>query len=82
MQITISQVDKQEAQLAIDNVTIAEILRVYLYQEGVEFAAWRREHPSRPVVMVVKHSGGVQKVIKQAINALTKDCDALVKALK
>ncbi len=82
MQITVSQVDKQEAHLAIDNVTVAEILRVYLYQEGVEFAAWRREHPSRPVSMVVKHSGGVQKVIKQAIATLKKECDVLVKGLK
>lgn len=82
MNIEIVKEDKNEIELKIDNVTVAEILRIYLNEQGVEFAAWRREHPSRPVLMKIKHSGNIKKVVSDSVNAVKKECDALVAGLK
>ena len=52
-------------ELKIDNLTIAEILRVYLNNQGIKFAAWRKEHPDKPIIFRVESSG---KTVKKAIN--------------
>ena len=39
--------EKGDIELKTNDVTLVEILRVYLNKEGVDFAAWRREHPDR-----------------------------------
>jgi DNA-directed RNA polymerase subunit L len=84
MEITILKQEKEDAELEIDRVTAAEVLRVYLNeQDGVEFAAWRREHPSKPALMKIKTKGKtVKKAISDAVAAVKKDADALVKVLK
>jgi DNA-directed RNA polymerase subunit L len=82
MNIEMVKEDKNEIELKIDNVTVAEILRIYLNEQGVEFAAWRREHPSRPVFMKIKSSGNIRKVVNDSVNAIKKECDALVSGLK
>ncbi len=82
MNIEIVKEDKNEIELKIDNVTVAEIVRVYLNEQGVEFAAWRREHPSRPVLMKIKNSGNIRKIVGDAVNAAKKECDGLVAGLK
>ena len=51
MNIEIVKQEKDEIELRIDNLTVAEILREYLNRQGVEFAAWRREHPTKPIVL-------------------------------
>ena len=79
MEATVLGKEKGEVNIEMDNATIAEIIRVYLYKEGVEFAAWRREHPSKPVHLKVK---GSEKIIKDAISAINKDCEKLLTALK
>lgn len=73
--------EKNEIDLQLDNVTIAEILRVYLNNQGVEFTAWRREHPSKPIVLKVK-AGNAVKTIADAISAIKKDCNALASEIK
>ncbi len=82
MNIEIVKEDKNEIELKIDNVTVAEILRIYLNEQGVEFAAWRREHPSRPVLMKIKSSGNLRKIVNDSVNAIKKECDVLVAGLK
>ena len=83
MEINIVKDDKNEVELTIDNVTIAEILRVYLYENGAEFAAWRREHPSKPVVMKIKSSGKtINKAVSDSVEAIKKDCNAFLAILK
>lgn len=81
MNIEIVKEDKNEIELKIDNVTVAEILRVYLNEQGVEFAAWRREHPSRPVLMKIKNSSNINKIVGDAVNAVKKECNSLISEL-
>ena len=39
---------KDELQIEIDNLTIAELLRTYLWQDpATTLAAWQRGHPSK-----------------------------------
>ena len=59
------------------------ILRVYLNEQGVEFAAWRREHPSKPLIMKIQTSEGtVAKAVADATAAIKKDCEKLAALIK
>jgi DNA-directed RNA polymerase subunit L len=83
MEIEILKEEKNDVELKVDNLTIAEILRVYLNKQGVEFAAWRREHPSKPAVLKIKTSGKtVKKAVAEAIAEINKDSEKFLAALK
>lgn len=83
MNIEILKQEKNEVELKIDNTTIAEILREYLNAQGVEFAAWRREHPSKPLIMRIATSGGtVKKAVSDAVASIEKDLDKVAKSVK
>lgn len=83
MHIEVLSSQKDELECTIDNITLAEVFRIYLNEQGVKFAAWRREHPSKPVIMKIHvASGTVKKAIGDAASAITKDLDALTALLK
>jgi hypothetical protein len=82
MHISVVQKSKHEATISLDSVTVAEVLRVALYEQGVDFAAWKKEHYSKPVLMIVRHADGVQKIINAAVGQITKQTELLVKELK
>lgn len=80
MNINVLKEDKHEVTLEIDNATTAEALRVYLYEVGVDFAAWKREHPSKPLLMTIKCADKtIGKVVGEAIATLKKDANSLLK---
>ena len=73
MEINIVKQEKDDAELELDRVTAAEVLRTYLNeQDGVEFAAWRREHPTKPAVLRIESSGSVKKEVSDAISAISR----------
>ena len=76
MNIEIIKQEKDEIELRIDNLTVAEILRVYLNAQGAEFAVWRREHPYKPIIFLIK-SGNAKKAVSDAVSAIKKDLDKL-----
>jgi len=83
MDIEVVSHEKDDMELKIDNPTVAELMRVYLNENGVKFAAWRREHPSRPVIMRIQTSSGtVKKAVSEAVAAAQKDLDELVALAK
>ncbi len=82
MNIQVVHQDKENAELFLDNITVAEALRVYLVEQDVDFVAWRREHPSKPVVLKITSGKGVAKSVDAAINALKKNLDSLRAGLK
>ena len=65
--------------IEIDNLTIAEIMRVYLNKDSaVTFAAWRRNHPTENPVLAFKTKGKTtKKALSDAIALLEKDLDVL-----
>ena len=82
MQIKIIKQDKGVIDLEIDNLTIIELLRVYLNKEpGVKLAAWRREHPSKNPVLHVE-ADNPKKLVQKAISAIQKDLNGYVGEFK
>lgn len=74
MQIEILKQEKNEIEFKIDNSTIAEILRVYLNRQDIDFAAWRREHPTKPLILRIESSSKtVKKAISDAVAEIKKD---------
>lgn len=83
MEMEILKQEKNEVEIKLDNVTVAEIMRVYLNENGADFAVWRREHPTKPLTMIIKSSGKtVKKEVSEAVAAIKKDLDGFLKAVK
>ena len=84
MEVNYLKDGKNEAEIELNNLTIAEVLRAYLNKDdNVEFAAWRREHPSKNPVLKIKTKGKtVRKAISDAINQIEKEADKLVDSFK
>jgi len=72
---------KDEIEIQVENLTIAELLRVYFNKDpSVTFAAWKREHPSEKTILNVKVKGKtIKKAFNDAITAITKDLDKIEK---
>ena len=79
MEINILKNTKDELEAEIESLTIAEILRVYLNKDNnVSFAAWKRDHPTKRPVLLVKTKGKTaKKAVNDAVSAITKDLDKL-----
>jgi DNA-directed RNA polymerase subunit L len=79
MEINILKNQKDELEVELESLTIAEILRVYLNKDSdVIFAAWKREHPTKKPVLLVKTKGkSAKKAVDEAISAITKDLEVL-----
>jgi DNA-directed RNA polymerase subunit L len=77
MEMDILRNEKEELELETDSLTIAEILRVYLNKDSaVAFAAWKREHPTKKAVLLLKTKGKTaKKAIEDAVSAITKDLE-------
>ncbi|MGC9310008.1 MAG: RpoL/Rpb11 RNA polymerase subunit family protein [Candidatus Nanoarchaeia archaeon] len=78
MEVKIIKEDKQEIDIELDNLTIAEILRVYLNKQDVKLAAWKRDHPDKNPILHIEASNP-KSVLKKAITQLEKDIDSAVK---
>jgi len=85
MEVKILKKEKNEAEILLDNLTIAEILRAYLVKdEDVKFAAWRREHPmKKEITLKIKtKEKTVQKALQNAIARIEKEADSIISDFK
>ncbi|MBU1136173.1 MAG: hypothetical protein KJ559_01550 [Nanoarchaeota archaeon] len=84
MEINYIKDEKNEAEIELDNLTIAELLRTYLNEDdSVSFAAWKREHPSKnPVLKTKTKTKTVKKAISDAVSQIEKHLDKLVADFK
>lgn len=84
MEIKILKSSKDEAEIEIERLTIAEILRVYLNKDpAVVFAAWKREHPTKSPILKVQTKGKtVKKAIDDAVSTITKELDKFEKEFR
>jgi DNA-directed RNA polymerase subunit L len=84
MEVEILESSKNEIKAKLENITLAEILRVYLNKDsGVSFAAWKREHPTEKPVLLVKTKGKTaKKAIDDAVDEITKDLDKIEESFK
>ena len=69
--------EKNELEVAIDNLTVAELIRVYLNSdESVKLGAWRKEHYSKPIILKIVTDGkSARKALADAIAKARKDLE-------
>ena len=79
MEMNILKESKEELELEIESLTIAELLRVYLNKDSsVTFAAWRRDHPTKKPLLAVRTKGKTpKKAINDALSLITKELDGV-----
>lgn len=84
MEINILKSSKDELEAELENLTLAEILRVYLNRDSpVSFAAWKKNSSTKRPIISVKTSGKTaKKAVSDAISAITKDLDVLLTDFK
>lgn len=84
MEMNILKNEKQELEIELESLTIAEILRVYLNKdEEVIFVAWKRDHPTKRPILLVKTKGKfAKKAVDETVSAITKDLDKLESEFK
>ncbi len=84
MDVKIIKDEKNNFVAEVNNQTIAELLRVYLNKDAsVELAAWRRDHPDKPVILEVKTKGKTaKKAIEDALSAVEKETDKYLEEMK
>ena len=81
MEIKVLKDEKNELDIEIPSLTIAEVLRVYLNKEGAKLAAWKKAHQtSNPVLHI--EADNPKKLLKNAIKALEKEIDTTVAEFK
>ena len=91
MEVNILKESKDEIEVEVEGLTIAEILRVYLNKDSaVDFTAWKRKHPTEKPILKVKtragtssstHSSGSQMKGKTAKKAITDAISSIGKDL-
>ena len=82
MEIKILNETKDSLDVEIGNLTIVEILRVYLNKKGnAKFAAWRREHPTKNPVLHIE-GANPKKLLNEAISMLDKEIDSILSEFK
>ena len=79
MELKVLKNSKEEIEVELENLTLVELLRVYLNKDSaVSFAAWRRDHPSeKPVLKVTTKGKTAKKALSDAVSSVIKDLDSL-----
>lgn len=81
MEIKILNDEKESLDVEIDSLTIVEVLRVYLNENGAKMAVWKRDHPSKNPVLHVE-GPNPKKLVKDAIIKIEKEIDSFVNDFK
>ena len=79
MEMNILKSSKNEIELELENVTLAEVLRVYLNKDSaVSFVAWKREHPTKKPILLVKTKGKTaKKAVNDSVSEIVKELDKI-----
>jgi len=81
MEVKILKDEKNELDVEISSLTIAEILRVYLNKEGAKLSVWKRDHPTKNPVLHIE-ADNPKKLLKKAIATLEKEIDKTIDEFK
>lgn len=84
MDFEVIRASKDEVEVKLENVTLAEILRTYLNKNNsVDVAAWRQDHPTeKPILFVRTKTGSPKKAILSTISTIVKDLDKVESEFK
>ncbi|MEK6945282.1 MAG: RpoL/Rpb11 RNA polymerase subunit family protein [Nanoarchaeota archaeon] len=84
MELKFLKNEKDEIEVELPNLTLAELLRVYLNKdEDITLAAWKRDHPTEKPILKVKTKGkSAKKAINDAVASVIKDLDKTLEEFK
>lgn len=84
MDLEIIKDEKNEIEVEFESTTLPELLRVYLNKDSnVDFVAWKREHPTKKPILIVKTSGKTaKKALNDAVSSISKELDNFDKNVK
>lgn len=84
MELKIISSSKNEVEFEVENLTLAELLKVYLNKDdSVEMAAWKRIHISEKPILKIKTNGKTpKKALNDAISKAVKDLDKVEEEFK
>ena len=84
MIIKVLKNEKNHAEIEIANLTIAELIRKFLWEDdSVKFAAWKKDHPTKNPVLIVKTEGKTaKKAIQDCIERIDKLSDKILDNFK
>lgn len=81
MEVKILKDEKNELDIELSSLTIAEVLRVYLNKQGVKLVAWKRSHQAANPILHIE-ADNPKKMLKSAIAMLEKEIDKTVEEFK
>jgi len=81
MKIKILKDEKNELDIEVGSLTIAEVLRTYLNKCGAKLAAWKRDHPTKNPVLHIE-GDNPKKILRTAIATLEKEIDKISEEFK
>lgn len=76
MEIKVLSEDKKSMDIEVDNLTVVELMRVYLNKEGAKMAAWRRDHPSKNPILHIE-AENPRKLVQKTIEAIQKELSSI-----
>ena len=84
MELKIIKNEKDHLEIELNNLTVAELLRNELWEDSsVEIAAWKREHPSKNPVLILKTKGKTaKKALSECIERVSKASEKLSEEFK
>ncbi len=84
MEMKFLKKEKNEVEVQFDDLTIAEILRVYLNKDSeVSFVAWKRGHiTENPILKIKTKSKNVSSVVEEAVSVILSDLDSVLDDFK
>ena len=84
MEVKVIKEEKDNLLFELNNQTVAEILRVYLNNDdAVSLAAWKIEHPGKPVTFEIKTKGkSARKTLEDAADKIEKDSSKIAEEFK
>ena len=76
--------EKNHIEMEIENPTMAELMRNFLWQDdSVTFAAWKRDHPTKHPVLIVKTEGkSAKKALEDCVERIDKLNDKVLDSFK
>lgn len=76
--------EKDHLEIELDNLTVAELIRNALWEDSsVTVASWKREHPTKNPVLIVKTEGKTaKKALLDCIERLEKVTDKVKEDIK
>jgi len=76
--------EKNHLEIEIDNLTVAELVRNELWEDSsVTVSAWRKTHPTKNPILVVKTSGkSAQKALTDCLEKIGKNNKKMIEEAK